>query len=175
MPYFEAFIWILMGLITGSFVNVCIDRLPMQFADKELLSRLLKSSELSSLLKNHVQGCTLTLFKPTRSLCFYCGHQLRWFENVPLLSYIFIKGRCRTCNAALGSRLFWTETMHGLWYGIFGWLFQNWIWSLFAGINFSFLWILAYCQSHQQVRIKLYYAGGVLLAVNFMMYFFIRK
>ena len=175
MPYFEACIWILMGLITGSFVNVCIDRLPMQFADKELRSRLLKSSELSSLLKNHVQDRTLTLFKPTRSFCFYCGHQLRWFENVPLLSYIFIKGRCRTCNAALDSRLFWTETTHGLWYGIFGWLFQNWIWSLFAGINFSFLWILAYCRSHQQVSIKLYYAGGVLLAVNFMVYFFIRK
>ena len=36
MPYFEACIWILIGLITGSFVNVCIDRLPLQFAEKEL-------------------------------------------------------------------------------------------------------------------------------------------
>ena len=175
MPYFEACIWILIGLITGSFVNVCIDRLPLQFADKEMRSRLLKSSELSPLLKNHVQDSTLTLFKPTRSFCFYCGHQLQWFENVPLLSYILIKGHCRICNTALGKRLFCTETMHGLWYGIFGWLFQNCIWSLFAGINFSFLWILAYCQSHQQLRIKLYYAGGVLMAVNFMVYLFIKK
>ena len=117
MPYFEACIWILIGLIAGSFVNVCIDRLPLQFADKEIRSRLLKSSELSHLLKNHVQDCTLTLIKPTRSFCFYCGHQLQWFENVPLLSYILTKGYCRTCNTTLGPRLFWTETLHGLWYG----------------------------------------------------------
>ena len=175
MPYFEVCIWILIVLIKGSFVNVCIDRLPLQFADKETRSRLLKSSELSPILKNHVQDRTLPLLKPTRSLCFYCGHQRQWFENVPLLSYILIKGHCRTCKAALGQRLLWTETLHGLSYGIFGWLFQNWIWSLFACINFSFLWILAYCRSNQQVRIKLYYAGVVLIAVNFMLYFFIRK
>ena len=71
MLYFEACIWILIGLITGSFVNVCIDRLPLQFADKEMRSRLLKSSELSPLLKSHVQERTLTLIKPTRSICFY--------------------------------------------------------------------------------------------------------
>ena len=175
MPYFEAYIWILIGLITGSFVNVCIDRLPLQLADKELRSLLLKSSELSPLLKNHLQDSTLTLFKQTRSFCFCCGHQLQWFENIPMLSYILIKGHCRTCNTALVPRLLWTETIHGFWYGIFGWFFQNWIWSLFVGINFSFLWILAYFRSHQQVRIKLYYAGGVLMAVNFMVYFFIRK
>ena len=174
MPYFEACIWILMGLITGSFVNVCIDRLPMQFADKELRSRLLKSSELSSLLKNHVQDRTLTLFKPTRSFCFYCGHQLLWFENVPLLSYIFIKGRCRTCNAALGSRLFWTETMHGLWYGIFGWLFQNWIWSLFAGINFSFLWILGHCWNCQKARMTLFFTGFIILLFNLGIYLILK-
>jgi len=175
VPYFEACIWILIGLITGSFVNLCIDRLPLQFADKEMRSRLLKSFELSPLLKNHIQDGTLTLFKPTRSICFYCGHQLQWFENVPLLSYIFIKGRCRTCKTDLGPILFLTETVHGLWYGIFGWLFQNWIWTLFTGINFSFLWILAYCRSHQKVRIKLYYTGGLLMALNFTVYYFIRK
>ena len=173
MTYFETCIWIVIGLITGSFVNVCIDRLPIQFADNELRSRLLKSPELSPLLKNSLQDSSVTLYKPTRSFCFYCGHQLQWFENVPMLSYILIKGHCRTCNAALVTRLFWTETIHGFWYGIFGWFFQNWIWSLFAGINFSFLWILAYCRSHQQVRTKIFYVGGVLLAVNLMVYFII--
>ena len=175
MPYFEACIWILIGLITGSFVNICIDRLPLQFADKEFRSQLCKSSELSPLLKNLLKNRSVTLNKPRRSFCFYCGKQLRWFENVPLLSYILIKGHCRKCKAVLGPRLLWTEIMHGLWYGIFGWFFQNWIWSLFADINFSFVWILAYCRSHQQVRSKLYYVGGVLMAVNLMVYFLIRK
>ena len=175
MPYIETCIWILIGLISGSFVNVCIDRLPLQFADKKLRSRLLKSSEYSFLLKNHLRYSTLSLWNPTRSFCFYCGHQLQWFENIPMLSYILIKGHCRVCKTRLVPRLFWTETMHCFCYGIFGWFFQNWIWSLFASINFSFLWILAYCRSHQQMRIKLFFYGGVLLVVNFCVYFFIRK
>ena len=90
MPYFETCIWILIGLITGSFVNVLIDRLPLQFADKELLTRLLKSSELSPLLKNLLNESRVKLYKPKRSFCFYCGHQLQWFENIPMLSYILI-------------------------------------------------------------------------------------
>ncbi len=171
MQYFELCIWILIGLINGSFANVCIDRLPLQLADKELRSRLLKSTELSSLLKNHLKEHTVSLFKPTRSFCFYCGHQLQWIENIPLLSYILIKGHCKACNAALVPRLFWTETIHGFWYGICGHFFQNWILSLFAGINFSFLWILAYCRSYKQVRTKLYYAGGILLVANLAVYF----
>ena len=175
MLYFEACIWILIGLITGSFANVCIDRLPLQFADKDLKSRLLKSSKLSPLLKNHLQDCKLSLFTPTRSFCFYCGNQLQWIENIPLLSYILIKGRCKTCNAALCSRMFLTEAIHGFSYGIIGCLFQNWILSLFACFNFSFLWILAYCRSHRQVSIKLFYAASVLLLVNFMVYFLVRK
>ena len=175
MPYFEASIWILIGLINGSFANVCIDRLPLQFSDNKLRSRLLKSSELSSNLKKLLKERTLTLNKPKRSFCFSCGHQLQWFENIPLLSYILIKGHCRTCNEVLPSRIFLTETMHGLWYGIFGWFFQFWVWSFLAGVNFSFLWILAYCQSHQQLRCRLYYASGILLMVNLMVYFFIGR
>ena len=175
MPYFEVCIWILIGLIAGSFVNVCIDRLPLQFADEELRSILLKSSNLSPLLKDYLKKGKLSLLKPTRSFCFYCGHRLQWFENVPLLSYILLRGHCRTCNVNLVPRLFWTETIHGLCYGIFGWLFQNWILSFFAGINFSFLWILAYCRSHQQVRLKLYYTGVLLLATNIILNIFFRK
>lgn len=175
MPYFETCIWILVGLITGSFVNLCIDRLPLQFAEKDEQLSFLNSPKLSSLLKNYVRECKLSLIKPTRSFCFFCGYQLRWFENIPMLSYILIKGRCRTCKVALGLRIIFTETMHGIWYGIFGWIFQNWIWSISAGINFSFLWILAYCRSHKKLRIKLYYAGWILLTMNLLMYLFFIK
>lgn len=175
MQYFDIGFWAVLGLINGSFVNVCLDRLPLQFADEQKRLRLLESPEIASFLKQHIQDQSLTLFKPARSFCFYCGHQLQWFENIPLLSYLLSKGRCRTCNSTLGFRMFWTEAIHGLWYGIFGWFFQGWIWSLFVSINFSFLWISAYCQSYQQFRIKLYYAGGILLALNFSSYLFIQE
>ena len=52
VSYFDGYFWILIGLIAGSFVNTCIDRLPLQFANKELRLRLLKSSKLSPHLKN---------------------------------------------------------------------------------------------------------------------------
>jgi len=175
VPYFEAGIWILIGLIAGSFANVCIDRLPLQFLDNEIRSRLLKSSELAPNLKKLLKDSTVTLNQPTRSFCFCCGHQLQWFEIIPMLSYILIKGHCRVCNVAIVPRVIWTETIHGLWYGFFGWFFQYWVWSFFAGINFSFFWILAFCCSHQQLRGNFYYAGGVLLGMNIIVYFIIRR
>lgn len=176
MPFFDAFIWILIGLVIGSFVNVCIDRLPLQLAEEEVRSKLLKSPKLSSFMKILLQDRILTLSNPTRSFCFYCGHQLKWFENIPMISYILIKGHCRKCKVALVPRMFWTEVLHGFWYGIFSWFSQNWIWTLLAGINFSFLWILTYCRSYKQVRNKLFNTGGILLmAVNFLMCFFIKE
>ena len=175
MLFFEAYIWALIGLITGSFVNVCIDRLPLQYADKEFRSSLLKSSELSPLLKKCIGDKNLSLFNPTRSFCFYCGNKIKWFENIPLMSYILLKGRCRTCKTILVKRLFWTEAIHCFSYVTFGLFFQNWIWSLFAGINFSFLWILAYCKSYKQIRITLFYTGAILLLVNIMGYLLIKK
>ena len=175
MPYLEASIWILIGLIAGSFANVCIDRLPLQFLDNKNRSRLLKSSKLDPNLKKLLKFSTITLNQPTRSFCFCCGHQLQWFENIPVLSYILIKGHCRVCNVAIVPRVIWTETIHGLWYGFFGWFFQYWVWSFFAGINFSFFWILAFCRSHQQLRGIFYFAGGVLLGMNLIVYFFVRR
>ena len=175
MQYFDIGFWTVLGLINGSFVNVCLDRLPLQFADEEKRLRLLKSLEIASFLKQHTQDQSLNLFKPARSFCFSCGHQLQWFENIPVLSFLLNIGRCRKCKSTFGLRTIWIETTHGLWYAVVGWLFQGWILPLCFSINFSFLWILAYCQSYQQFRIKLYYAGGILLALNFSGYLFIKE
>ena len=61
-----------LGLAIGSFLNVCIYRLP------------LGESVVSP---------------PSR--CPSCGRGLRWFENVPVLGYVLLGGRCRTCRVAL--------------------------------------------------------------------------
>lgn len=63
-------IWSLVGLCFGSFSNVLIYR-----------------------LSNNVP---LT-FK-SRSFCPHCSHQLAWYDNIPLFSYIFLKGKCRYCH-----------------------------------------------------------------------------
>jgi leader peptidase (prepilin peptidase)/N-methyltransferase len=65
----------LLGLVFGSFLNVCLSRWPL--------------------------GESVVL---PRSRCSDCGRQLTWWENVPLLSWLALRGRCRTCHAWIGWR-----------------------------------------------------------------------
>lgn len=51
-----------------------------------------------------------------RSRCLSCGHELTWYELVPLLSYILLRGRCRICHARIPFRLFGAELMCGFLY-----------------------------------------------------------
>ena len=172
MQYFDIGFWAVLGLITGSFVNVCLDRFPLQFADEEKCLRLLGSPKVAPFLKQHIQDQSLNFFKPARSFCFSCGHQLQWFENIPVLSFLLNIGRCRKCKSAFGLRTIWIETTHGLWYAVVGWLFQGWILPLCFSINFSFLLILGYCWTCHQVRKILFFVGVVLVGMNYCLYFF---
>ena len=172
MEYCIIGFWLLLGLIVGSFVSVCLNRLPLQFADDEQRLYLLTSPDLSNYLKKHIRERTLSLAKPARSFCFSCGHQLSWFENVPVLSFVLSRGHCRKCNTPIGIVLILTETVHGLTYSGFGWILNGWIWPLTFNINFSFLWILGYCWSFRRTRKVLYFAGAVLMILNCGVYYY---
>lgn len=91
--------WLLVGACVGSFLNVCIDRLP--------LTRSRNSSQSPEIagLEPHLQSGTLSLSSPRRSLCFGCGRQLKWWENLPVLSYLILRGKCRGCGASIGMRV----------------------------------------------------------------------
>jgi leader peptidase (prepilin peptidase)/N-methyltransferase len=65
--------WI--GLAVGSFLNVCIHRLP-------------KGSSIAN----------------PPSSCPNCGYTLRWYDNIPVLSYLWLRGRCRSCRAPISIR-----------------------------------------------------------------------
>ncbi len=80
-PFIVSFTF-LFGAIIGSFLNVCIYRLP----DGE------------------------SVVFPA-SHCRACSRVLSWYENVPLLSFLFQRGRCRTCGARFSSRYFWVELL----------------------------------------------------------------
>ena len=75
-----------LGCCVGSFLNVCIWRLP--------------------------EG--MSIQEPARSLCPECGHELAWYDNIPLLSYAVLRGRCRHCSAPIPWRYPAVEAVTGL-------------------------------------------------------------
>jgi leader peptidase (prepilin peptidase)/N-methyltransferase len=81
----ESFCAFLLGLILGSFVNVVITRLPR---DESLVA--------------------------PRSRCPKCRQPLAWYDNIPLVSYVLLRGRCRACHAAISRRYPLVELASGL-------------------------------------------------------------
>ncbi len=71
-----------------------------------------------------------------RSRCRQCGHQLRWYENIPLFSYAFLRGKCSACQTPIGLRYPSVELVTGM---LFFWCFWTWgptpaalVWSGFS-------------------------------------------
>jgi len=104
------------GLVVGSFLNVVIHRLP----------RMLEQgwrAECAELNGNPLPaGETYNLVLP-RSRCPQCGHQIRAVENVPVLSYIALRGRCAACKAPISLRYPAVETLAGVLAGYIAWRF----------------------------------------------------
>lgn len=46
---------------------------------------------------------------PSRSICFHCGYQLKWYDNLPIISWLALKGRCRKCHKKIGPAEFISE------------------------------------------------------------------
>lgn len=77
----------LFGLLLGSFLNVCISRLP--------------------------RGESLV--RP-RSHCPHCGETIRWFDNIPVFSWLLLRGRCRRCHGAISWRYPAVELATAIWF-----------------------------------------------------------
>lgn len=86
---------LILGGIIGSFLNVCIYRIPARES---------------------------IVHPPSR--CPQCGITIRWYQNVPLLSYIFLGGRCTGCRVHISLRYPLVETLTGLLFGIVFWRFD---------------------------------------------------
>ncbi len=91
----------LLGLLVGSFLNVVILRLP------RMLERQwrIHCAELQQALSGEAAspGERFNLVTPA-SHCPHCGHRLRAWENIPVLSYLLLRGRCSACGAAISLR-----------------------------------------------------------------------
>lgn len=91
---------ILLGLIVGSFLNVVILRLPRMLEDGWKRD----CAELSGADAPPADSMPrLTLSTPA-STCPACGHRIRAYENIPILSYLLLRGRCSACGTTISVR-----------------------------------------------------------------------
>lgn len=101
----------LLGLCVGSFLNVVIHRTPLMMVSawrQECSQFIYEQADMprehTMPLVNIVDTDTpITLSKPA-SRCPHCAHKIKWYENIPLISWIVLRGRCSDCKAAIGLR-----------------------------------------------------------------------
>lgn len=114
-PYLAA-LCLILGLIIGSFLNVVIHRLPiMMQREWDAQCAELRGEELP-------QHERYNLAVP-RSRCPKCSHAISAFENIPVFSWLFLRGRCRGCQAPISLRYPLIEALCGLLSAYAGWHF----------------------------------------------------
>ncbi|CAN2050723.1 leader peptidase (prepilin peptidase) / N-methyltransferase [Candidatus Magnetomoraceae bacterium gMMP-1] len=86
-PYLIEIIIFIFGLCIGSFLNVCIYRLPEE---------------------------SMSVLNPKTSFCPKCNRSIRFYDNIPVLSYILLMGKCRFCKASISFRYPMIEFLSGL-------------------------------------------------------------
>ena len=109
----------LIGVCIGSFLNVVIHRLP-KMMEAEWATQC---AELRGELASVDAKQPLTLSQP-RSRCPHCGHQIRAYENIPLISYFLIlRGKCSGCGQGISLRYPIVEAFTGLLSAFVAWHF----------------------------------------------------
>lgn len=97
IPYIIIFLY---GIVIGSFLNVCIFRIPKQ----------------ESIVK-------------VNSHCMSCGYRLKWYDLIPLFSYLFLGGKCRKCGAKISVQYPIVEALNGglylIAYAVCGWSIET--------------------------------------------------
>ena len=106
LPLYIDFCVFLFGAAIGSFLNVCVHRMPRE----------------------------QSIVNPPSS-CPHCGQRIRWFDNIPLVSYLALRGRCRHCGARFTARYFLVELLTAALFLV--------IWMHFDGWRVPIYWLLA--------------------------------
>ena len=131
----------LLGLIVGSFLNVVVHRLPTMMARQwwgDVAAQLQDGSsheavfgyplpagadKTGRVLETALQSLPKLNLAVPRSRCPACGHGLRWSENVPLLGWLRLRGRCAACNTRIPLRYPMVEVLTALLFAAIAWRF----------------------------------------------------
>ena len=117
-----------MGMLIGSFLNVVIYRLP-KMMERQWAKECAELSETAAspskiLAIESVEAFNLLV---PYSRCSSCGHVIRWYENIPVLSYLVLRGKCSVCKTPYGIRYPAIELVCGL---LFFFCVWRWGWSM---------------------------------------------
>lgn len=137
--------WVLgiLGLCIGSFLNVVIHRLPRmlerqwlhesaaQLTDAAAMARVAQvpQADADKLAKavddygTRIEALPHFGLATPRSRCPHCGHQLRWHENLPLIGWLRLGGKCAACKAPISARYPLVELTTGLAFAALSWRF----------------------------------------------------
>jgi len=107
---------LILGLLVGSFLNVLIHRLPI------MMQRDWRAQAREFLELPAEPVSTFNLVLP-HSHCPHCNHQIRAWENIPLVSWLALRGKCSSCRAPISARYPLVELLCGLLSAYVAWHF----------------------------------------------------
>ena len=129
-PAIQPWLALALGLCIGSFLNVVIHRLP------KMLEREWRAECAALSGQEPPKEEPLNLFVP-RSRCPSCGHQIGALENVPLVSWLVLRGKCSSCKARISAKYPVVELLAGIAAAYSAWRFGPSLGALGAAV---FLW-----------------------------------
>ena len=124
---------VIFGLMVGSFLNVVIYRLPRMME----LEWQRNCAELQGKEVQETERPSFNLILP-RSACPKCDHKITALENIPILSFLFLKGKCSGCKTPISIRYPFVELLTGLSIGFVSWKFGSTSTALTA-------WVFCFC------------------------------
>lgn len=138
-PLFFVILCGIAGLMVGSFLNVVIHRMPIMM-EREWRAQCagLNADAPSNNQSGQIQSARYNLIIP-RSACPHCAHPIGMLENIPILSYLFLRGKCRNCGAPISIRYPIVETLSGILSAYAAWHFG---YGMAAFAALLFVWIL---------------------------------
>ena len=116
----QAGVFGILGLLVGSFLNVVIYRLP-KMMEKQWAAEV---AEFKG--ETPPDEAAFNLMLP-RSKCPKCAHQIKWYENIPVVSYLFLRGKCSSCKTPISWRYPTIEMVTGALF-----FYCIWHWGLTA-------------------------------------------
>jgi len=109
----------LVGLLVGSFLNVVVHRLP-KMMELRWAAECADFQAADVVPSQPPPPQRFNLMVP-RSRCPNCGHLIRWYENIPVASYLFLRARCSACRTPISARYPLIEILNSLMFAWCGW------------------------------------------------------